>query len=506
VRASVLVATIALAALGGGACGRGGKHGRAADSAVWIDGAAVPLSVSDVARFEAGGIAEVFVDAARVEWRASQPQLTPRPLPKTPRRVRATLVVRGAWPTGIGDAEAAAKALATSLGAVARNAEEAGLAVSGWHLDFVGLPGKDGGELAQELRDALEPNLLLSATLPTDALASEGLDDVIGATDFVVSFLYGNREGEAEDPATGDFKQIEQAARKLEELEEPFLVGVVVRGAANVLRNGQDAGEIPGATLEALAWNRKLRIRHGFSLEGIDRQVYAFTVDSPTRIADTRVYPGDNVRVVCTSTAHMQEMRRLIASWKLEHHLGQLYYRLPHVGDGLTLTADSLARIGAEEPALPDPRIIVTKLGESPGRVIVKLTLHNASSEASDLAQVDSNLVELWAVGGAFGDVRPGGFYRYDVYVAGSDGKLVRTIRYPTVLRLFAPLLPAGGTIETGPIEVRTVRSGLADLQVRATFMSPYGGSAEIKPTSWMQLQPAPTPTPTPQPKPERRR
>jgi len=202
----------------------------------------------------------------------------------------------------------------------------------------------------------------------------------------------------------------------------------------------------------------------------------------------------------------MQELRRLIASWKLEHHLGQLYYRLPHVGDGLTLTADSLARIGAEATALPDPRIIVTKLAESPGRVVVKLSLHNASSEGSDLSQVDSNLVEMWAVGGAFGDVRPGEFYRYDVYMAGPDGKLVRTIRYPTVLRLFAPLLPAGGTIETGPIEVRTVRGGLADLQVRATFIAPYGGTAEIKPTSWMQLQPAPIPTPTPEPKPERRR
>jgi hypothetical protein len=200
--------------------------------------------------------------------------------------------------------------------------------------------------------------------------------------------------------------------------------------------------------------------------------------------------------VVSTSTAHVQELQHQLASWRLEHYLGPLYYRLPHPGEKLGLGVANLARLGGEGAALPEPRVIVEKLDESPGRVTVKLTLVNDSSEGSDLGQVDANFVEAWAVGGAFGDVRQGQFYRYDVFVPAANGQLVRAARFPTVLRLFVPLLPAGARIETGPIEIRTVREGLRDLQVRATFLAPYGGPAEMGATSWVQLQPAPTPTP----------
>ncbi len=283
-------------------------------------------------------------------------------------------------------------------------------------------------------------------------------------------------------------------------------MGIVVRGVATLVRGGAEVGEIPGATLADLAWNRQLRLRHGFSLEGVDREVYAFTADGPTRIAGTHLAAGDDVRVVGTSTAHIQELRRQIAGWKLEHCLGELYYRLPHAGEALTLSAASLVRAGGEGTALPDPRVIVTKVSTSPGRVVVQLTLENRSSEGSDIGQVDSNFVEVWALGGAFGDVRQGQFYRYDLYAPAANGQLVRNIRYPTVLRFYAPVLPAGGRIESGPIEVRTVRSGLEDLRVRASFLAPYGGTGELPATSWQLLQPPPTPTPTPQPKPTRKR
>lgn len=484
------------------ACRGGGERSRAADSAVWMDAAAVPLEVGDVARLEAGGIGELFVEAATLEWQGGQPQVTPLSLPRQPRRVRATLVVRGAWPMGAGDAKAGAHTLATALGAVARQGEEAGLGVAGWHLDLQGVPGKDGAALAGALRDELEPSLLLSATLPRDAFAADGIEELTAATDFVVSFLYGVREGDRDDPAAWDFQQVQAAAKKLAELEEPFLVGVVVRGAATLVRGGAEVGEIPGASLGDLAWNRRLRLRHGFSLEGIDRQVYAFSADYATRVAETSLLAGDNVRLVSTSTAHLQELRRQISGWKLKQCLGELYYRLPHPDEALTLGAASLARIGAEDTALPVPRVVVEKLGESPARVTIQLTLHNDSTEPSDIAHVDSNFVELWAQGGVFADVKEGQFYRYDIYVPAASGQLVRSARNPTVLRLFAPVLPPGASLTSGPIELRTVQGGLTDLQVRASFLAPYGGTAEMKPASWTTLQPAPTPTPTPQPRP----
>jgi hypothetical protein len=222
-------------------------------------------------------------------------------------------------------------------------------------------------------------------------------------------------------------------------------------------------------------------------------------------VGDTRLQVGDNVRVVGTSTAHLQELRRQVAAWKLAHCLGELYYRLPHADEELTLNAASLARISAEETALPAPRVVVEKLATTPGRVTVRLTLENPSTEPSDLGQVDSNFVELWAQGGIFHDVQPGEFYRYDEYAPAEGGQLVRTIKNPTVVRLFAPLLPAGATLDSGPIELRTVEGGLTDLQVRASFLAPFGGTAEMKPASWTQLQPAPAATPTPPSKPSPR-
>src|SRR6185503_15080948 len=228
-----------------------------------------------------------------------------------------------------------------------------------------------------------EPSLLLSATMPRDALAAEGVEELTRATDFVVSFLYGVREGEADDPSAWDFQRVKAGAEKLAALEEPFLVGVVVRGVATLVRGGAAIEEVPGASLAELAWNRHLRVRHGFSLEGVDRQVYAFTADVATRVGETPLLVGDNVRVVATSTAHLQELRRQIAEWKLAHCLGELYYRLPHPGEELTLSAASLARIGAEEPALPAPRAIVEKIAATPGRVTIRLTLENPSTEPS---------------------------------------------------------------------------------------------------------------------------
>ncbi len=474
-----------------------------------MDAAAAPLEVADLARMEGGGIGELFVEAASLDWQGGQPQVAPLQLPRPARRSHATLVLRGDWPVSRVDADAAAQALTTALGAVARRAEESNLGVAGWHLDLQGVPGKDGAELAAALREELEPTLLLSATLPRDALAAEGVEDLTGATDFVVSFLYGVREGEPDDPSAWDFQKVKAGAEQLEKLEEPFLVGVVVRGVATLVRSGAPVEEIAGASLGELAWNRQLRVRHGFSLEGVDRQVYAFTAHEPTRVGETRLLVGDDVRVVGTSTAHVQELRRQIAGWKLEHCLGELYYRLPRPGESLTLDAANLARVGGEAPAVPVPRVTVTKLAGSPGRVVVKVLLENASSEGSDLGHVDNNFVELWARDGAFVDVKQGQFYRYELYQVQPDGQLLRTIRNPTVLRFYAPLLPAGARIESGPIELRTVRAGLTDLLVRATFLAPYGGTAEMKPMSWTQLQPAATPTPQPraaQPRPARRR
>ena len=389
----------ALLAVGG--CRGGAERGRAAGSAAWMDAAAAPLEVADLARMEGGGIGELFVEAASLDWQGGQPQVAPLQLPRPGRRSHATLVLRGDWPTATGRRRC--------CGAVAGDGPRRGHAprrrkqpgVAGWHPRPAGRAGQGRRRARRCLAGGARAYAAALGDATRDALAAEGIAGAHPTPPTSSSrFSTAARRGTGRCPRRGT-SEGQAGAAQLEKLEEPFLVGVVVRGVATLVRRGALVEEIAGASLGELAWNRQLRVRHGFSLEGVDRQVYSFTAHEPTRVGETRLLVGDDVRVVGTSTAHVQELRRQIAVWKLEHCLGELYYRLPRPGEALTLDAANLARVGGETPALPVPRVTVTKLAVSPGRVVVKLLLENASSEGSDLGHVDNNFVELWARDGA---------------------------------------------------------------------------------------------------------
>jgi hypothetical protein len=482
---------ITAAALGG--CGGGEERGRRMGSAVWVDAAATPLTVTDFSRLESAGVTELFVEAATVTWEGSRPKVAPTALAPSPGRVRAMLAARGEWPLAVDDPEDAADALLSALVSIQRLAEEAGWSVAGWHLDFGGVPPEG---LPEAVRSALEERLLLSASIPGQRQSEETFEEVVEEADFVVAYLYGVREGEIDRAEAWDFRVVQRQVAALEELEKPYLVGVVTRGSAVHLHDGESV-ELSGVSLASLAWNRGLRLRHGFSLEGIDRQIYEFGAPGPARVGETRLATGDAVRVVVTTTAHIQELRKQLVEWGPTFHLGELYYRLPPPGDVLSLGAENIVHAaGAERPA-PRPQLTITTLAESANRVVVRLTLENASSEASDLGQVESNFVELRAVGGGFGSIDRGGFYRYDTLAPDERGELRRNIRNPPVLRLFAPVLGPQARLETGPLEIRS-RGKLEDLQASASFLAPYGGSAEAPPRSWTELAPRPTPTPTP--------
>lgn len=495
------VAVAALAAVLA-ACGGDARRQRPAGSAMWVDAAAEPLPVAAWSRLEAAGIGELFLDAARVEWSGASAAVEALPLPGVPRRVRAMLVARGEWPAGAVDAAAAARSLAAPLEPIRRRAEASGVVVSGWHFDFEGPLAEAQGEVVEALRDELPAELLLAVTVSRQALAREAVREALEPADLAVAFLYGTREGEADAPEAWDLQHVQAGVRRLEALGEPYLVGAVTRGVAVQLRGGRPVAELAGASLAELAWNRSLRLQHGFSLAGLDRQVYEFAAQAPTRVAGAQLRSGDLVRVVGTSSAHVKELRRTIAAAAGESHLGELYYRLPHAGESLSLGVDNLLYAAAEgeEPPTPRPQLVVETLSRAPGRLVVRLTLANASGEPSDLGQVESNFVELSAAGGWFGDVAPGEFYRYDLLSPGPGGALARTLRQPRVLRLFAPLLAAQAQLRSGPLEIRFGGRDLEDLTVRSTFLAPYGASVETPATSWQELRPRPTPTPSPTP------
>jgi hypothetical protein len=490
---ALALALVACCALG---CGRGEERARRAGSAVWTDAAAVPLSVADWKRLEAAGMTELFVEAAAVEWGPARPSVAPRPPARPPGPVRAMLVARGEWPLALAEPETSATALVSGLDSIRRVLEERGWRVGGWHLDFAGTPAP---ELASAVRAALDERLLLAVTLPADGVAEELLGELVDATDFVVSFVYGVREGERDRDAAWDFRQVERRVRALEEIGEPYLVGVVVRGVAQHMRDGAVTAELPGVSLAQLAWHRGLRLRHGFSLSAVDRQVYSFGAPAATRLGDVRLATGDSVRVMATSTAHVQELRKQLSGWGEKHRLGELYYRLPTPGDALSLWPEQLIHAAGSERPAPRPRITVTTLSKARNRVVVRVSLENDSREPSDLGLVEANFVELRATGGTFGNVTPGGFLRYDTLAEDARGQLRRSLREATVLQLYAPLLGPAARLDSGPIEVRAPRE-LADLQARATFLVPYGDGVELPLRSWTELAPEPTPTPTPAP------
>jgi hypothetical protein len=473
---------------------------RPAGDALWVDATAAQLTGTQLGRLEAAGFGELFVDAARVKWAGDRAEIEPRPLATVPRRVRVMLVARGEWPATVADAGAAARSLVSPLEALRRRAEEAGLLVVGWHLDLTGPLGRSQADLVTALRRALAHDLLVAVTATRQALAEESIREVLEPADLVVAFLYGVREGEREAPEAWDLRHVEAGVRRLEALAEPYLVGVVTRGVALHLRGGAPVGEIAGTSLAEMAWNRSLRLQHGFSLSGVDRQVYEFAAQGATQLGGTRLRGGDLVRVVGTSSAHLQQLKRAVAAAAGESHLGELYYRLAHPGEVFSLGVDNLLyeTAGQGEPPVPRPEVTVETLARAPGRLVVRVTLTNASGEASELGQVESNFVELRAVGGAFGDVVPGDFHRYDLLSPGPGGALARTIRDPQVLRLFAPLLAPQARLQSGPVALRVAGRELADLQVRATFLASYGAGAEMGPVSWTELAPQPTPSPTP--------
>lgn len=489
------VAASGLLLLPAAGCGGGGERARPAGSALWVDGEAPPLTPAVHSRLEAAGIGELFAEAATVRWSDGQPTVAPLRPVTAPGRARGMLVARGDWPPGeLPDTGAAARTLAGGLDAIRRILGESGWSVSGWHLDLAGPPSV---ELLRELRDALDERLLLSIGLDRDGLAGETVEDLLAETDFVACFLYGVREGEPDRDAAWDFRQVERSARTLDALGEPFLVGVVVQGTATHLDGGKVVADLAGVGLADLAWNPGLRLRHGFSLAGVDRQVYEFAAPGPARVGPAQLATGDAVRVVGTSSAHVQELRRQLAGWGLQHRLGELYYKLPHAGDTLSLSPENLLRAGGAERPAPRPQVTIVPVAASRDRELVRVVLANAGAEPSDLGQMESNFVELRATGGWFADVDPGQFQRYDLLAASGGGGLRRNIRNPTVLRLFAPYLAPGARLESGTVLVRTAGQP-AEVQVSATFLAPYGGSAEFGPRSWRELAPRPAATPGP--------
>lgn len=444
-------------------------------SALWVP-AGAEVGAAELAQLERAGIGELFVEAGRLSWEGGTPRLEEEDLFTLPRRTGVTLVVQGSWPAGDLDPEAAAPALAAALAAARPRAEARGLVPLGFHLDLAaGEALESYGATLAALQEHLEKPLYLSATLERAWLGRPGVEEVAEAVDFLVPFVYGQRPGHPEEEGAWDLERVEARLHRLGDLGRDYLAGVVTVGLLQHLgEDGRPKAETTRAHLGELVRHPGLELVHGFLLEGVDHQVYRFQARGAVRVGGWTLAKRESVRVSALASYHVEELQRHLGALGLEHHLGEIYYRLAAPEEGLSLTLANLLNALSPEAATAAPRVELARAGQEAVRVAVV----NASSEPTDVALLGSNFVELRLTqGGSFGRVEPGGFARYELLRPRADGELERSFRGATVLRLYAPFLAPGQRLESGRVEVV---GGGSVLAAGGEFMVPGGRTVEV--------------------------
>jgi hypothetical protein len=464
------------------ACG-GGRERRAREpgAAVWATPAAVPLAAETAERLQAAGVVELFLEGGRIENGAGTVRVE-RLFGAAPRTVgRTMLVVRGRAPEG----KSGAEALANELRAVVAEADGRGIRPAGLHLDFDPVPsGLQLIELLGPVRKALPADRLLSVTIPRTALGDRDLPRVAKLTDFWVVFLFGQRPGEAEEFSFWDFYRTEQDARRVDALGEPFLLGVST--LATCSRLGPDGGvrEVRTAfRLFPLLVHRGLERVPGSLLLGVDCQVVELRTRSRLGIDGWRLEPKDRLRMVRAPVHLVEELERLAGSWGLARHLGQLFYRLPEAGEGLSLSGAALAAALEPGAATPEIEVAIETLPARSGRLRFRVHLQNRSDLPTEIAALEHNFLTLHAPGARVHDVDLGEFSRYDLARSDACGERRGVLRADEV-RLFVPMLEAGAEIVSGPLEL--IAPGRSQrLLISFDFLLPDGRVLAPPATEW---------------------
>lgn len=465
-----------------GACGgRWGAPERAPGSALQV--ASGKLSAPQLAELDKVGVGEVWVEAGEVTWEAGQPKIEQKLTFEPPRRLGVTLVVRGVWPATV-DPEAGTDLL-RELNQLRTASEAVGLFPNGFHLDFVPTGEVDGpAEVLKAVRKGLDKELLLSVAVPREMLEHSDLHRLVAPADFLVVMMYGQRPEEAEIPRAWDFQQVELTAKAVEELGKPYLAGVSILGSTTLVERDRVLMSTTEVGLGDLVRAPGLVVEHGFTLEGIDRQVYSFRAEQPTRVGPLTVTSGQRVRLVRSSTPHMEELARLFGTWTLPNRLGELYVRMPGPGEATGLQVENLVNALGPAPVMPNPEVILESLPPSRKALRMRITLQNQAPEPTDLGFVDHNYVELVASDAFWDEVDAGEFPRFDLLKKDRSGEMRRSLQSPNVLRLYVPLLEGGGRFETGVLELQPTDVDPRIL-VGANFLVPSGRSASFGPREW---------------------
>ncbi|MCB1033206.1 MAG: hypothetical protein KDD47_05165 [Acidobacteria bacterium] len=481
-----LVLPLLLLAVLAGCFGDADRPRRRPGSAVWVgkDGGAVDAST--LRRLEEMGAGDVFLPYAELAWESGEPRLSAAPAQELPRRSAATLVVEGPWSGE--DPETAGEAFAQELKRVELEARSRGLLPTGFHLELPAGERPDLASLGEALartRSSLNPEVLLSLGLAAPWLEDESLPAVAAAVDFLVGWVYGERPEELERSGFEDerwkLSQVDLALTRLEALDTPYLVGVVTLGTA--LRRGGD-GRVRELThqgeLESLALSRTFRLGGEFVLSGADCRLYDFEAQGKGRFGPWTLAAGEEVRLVALTPSLLREYHRRREALDLSHRLGELYYRLPAAEETYSLSLDGLAASmegGERSETLP---VRVEEWSGRGGTYQLRLSLSNPLPEATEIATLDANYVEVHAKGGAFGTVGMGEFQRFQLLRRDRRGELVPTLRKPDVLRLYRAVLGPGQQVESGTIEVQALGKEPPELRLSGRFLLASGYFLEV--------------------------
>ncbi len=484
--ALMMAVLLAVSWVSSGCFGGNKRKQKTSASAIWIGSSSEEVTASTLARLKDAGVEEAYVTAAKLDLKG--PDLLKRyQIPDLEASLPTTLAIRGSWSgDSVDDASAVGAQVAEAAQQLRFDVESRGALVVGIHLDFTKVSSFSSyAAFLEGIQSELSNDLYLSITVQRSWIGKEGLQAVADAVDFVVPFLYGQRVNENDAGDAWDFVELERRLHLLEKLKVPYQLGVITLGTASLIsESGGVRARTTRRSMLDLLRNPDLRLRPGFSFNGVNRRVYTMGAERNTRVDDWEIEQGETVRMVRIATSDLEELLRLVEVWALPHHLGQLFHRLPSEEEGLSLHSESLLLAFDPQPATPEIGFDVSVQRRSGRGWLVRFGLESGNREFTELALLENNYLQILTESGEFNrNVDVGDFNRFDMLTLNEDGNYVLKRRDPNVLRLFLPILEGFQKATTGNIEV----IGRAEpvLVLEASFLLPDGRTLKVGPRRW---------------------
>lgn len=480
-RSAPLLALLLLVA-GVGCSGRPDKE---AGSGLWVEPEdAVLLDDTLVSQIAGAHVRELFVPLADLDVGTAGGPLRRRPVPELPASSRVNVVVVGRLELDRSEIKGTVRAVAEGLRRTFGDLESRGIAAPGAHFDVDGLDAVDeAASFFNKLRSELGPKRFVSLTLRHSRVDDPKLRTLARSVDFVVAFLYGQREDEPESKEAWDLEVVRQRLDRLEDAGVPYMLGV--SGVGRVTHTDGE-GRVRDVTTERalrpFMWNRGMRLKRGIDPDDANRPVYTLVAENGARAGGWEIAPGDEVRVLRPTTTDLGKLLDLAAEGDYPRLLGQLYYRLPAPEEALSITVENVRSALAAEPPAPDLELEVKVSRRARQSTRLRFVLTNANGEATEYALLGNNYLQIKTDPNILGRVDPGDFYGYDVLRLGPDGESERVIRNSNAVRLHVPVIEGHQRVESGDVVIHR-RSPTLELEAR--FLMPDGHTVVLGPLTW---------------------